>query len=74
MTVATMLMKYGESDQDMDNAPPDLFESELREMGKKIFGQQTAIVDFIISQESVKVDPKAHIHMKKEKTFVQKFF
>jgi hypothetical protein len=44
-------------------------------MGKKIFCQQnTAIIDFIINQESVKIDPKALKHMKKEKSFIKKFF
>lgn len=74
MTVATMLMKYEEEDQNTEDTEPDQFEIELKEIGKKIFGQHTAIVDFLIDQPSVKIDEKAGKHLAKEKSFIQKFF
>jgi hypothetical protein len=75
MTIATMLMKYEEQDEEAEELGPDQFQKELSDIGLKIFGEQhKSIVDFIIEQESVKIDPGAQKHLMKEKPFFQKFF
>ena len=68
-----MLMKYDEIGQENDDGP-DQFETELRQLGERIFGPNKALGEFIISQPNVEIDAGAKRHMCKEKTFLQKFF
>ena len=78
LTIASMLMKYAEVDKEAkesSNGMPDRFEIELKEIGKSIFEvKHMAIVNFIIDQDSIQVDPGAKKHLKKDMSFIQKFF
>jgi hypothetical protein len=73
MTIATMLLKYDDADQEADSAP-DQFEAELKKIGQRVFGEYHAVADFIIAQNNVDISPLAKKYMRKERSFLQKFF